>query len=135
MVWSTGNSKRRRLIEPPPPPSMEPNGTNPTNYNNNIEVPSSHCLQIITTEVTHKVVAPPRRTTLQKLSSKFKEMFFPDDPLRQFKNQPFNKKLLLAAQYFFPIFQWGPTYSLSLFKSDIVSGLTIASLAIPQVTN
>jgi hypothetical protein len=33
----------------------------------------------------------------------------------------------------FPIFQWGPEYSLRLLRSDIISGLTIASLAIPQV--
>ncbi|KAI9080473.1 hypothetical protein K1719_037587 [Acacia pycnantha] len=109
---------------------MEPNGTSSTKYSNKDDVPL-HCLQI-TTEETHKVVAPPRRTTLEKLSAKLKEMFFPDDPLRQFKGQPLKNKLVLAAQYFFPILQWGPNYSLTLFKSDVVSGLTIASLAIPQ---
>lgn len=81
----------------------------------------------------HRVVAPPPRTTLQKLKNRLKETFFPDDPLRQFKGQSLRKRWLLAAQYIFPILQWGPTYSLKLFKSDIVSGLTIASLAIPQV--
>ncbi|XP_028776625.1 probable sulfate transporter 3.3 [Neltuma alba] len=102
---------------------MEPNGGN--------RAVLSHCLQI-NMEETHKVVVPPRRTTLEKLSAKLKEMFFPDDPLRQFKGQPLKNKLVLAAQYFFPILQWGPNYNLSLLKSDIVSGLTIASLAIPQ---
>jgi sulfate transporter 3 len=33
----------------------------------------------------------------------------------------------------FPIFQWAPEYRLKLLRSDIISGLTIASLAIPQV--
>lgn len=56
-----------------------------------------------------------------------------DDPLRQFKGQTLKRKLTLGAQYLFPILQWGPSYNLSLFKSDLVSGLTIASLAIPQV--
>lgn len=85
-------------------------------------------------EAAHKVVVPPHRTTLQKLKGRLKETFFPDDPLRQFKGQPWKTKLVLAAKYFFPLLQWGPNYSLTLFKSDIVSGLTIASLAIPQVT-
>ncbi|OAY29234.1 probable sulfate transporter 3.3 [Manihot esculenta] len=91
----------------------------------------SYCLEISPMEV-HKVVPPPHRSTLQKLKTRLKETFFPDDPLRQFKGQPLNKQWILAAQYFFPILQWGPNYNLKLFKSDIVSGLTIASLAIPQ---
>ncbi|KAI7745221.1 hypothetical protein M8C21_029909 [Ambrosia artemisiifolia] len=81
---------------------------------------------------THKVETPPKRSSLQKLSNRLKETFFPDDPLRQFKGQSTKQKWLLAFQYIFPILQWGPHYNLNLFKSDIVSGLTIASLAIPQ---
>lgn len=80
----------------------------------------------------HKVVSPPQRSTLQKLKNRLKETFFPDDPLRQFKGQPLKQKLILGAQYVFPILEWGPNYTFNLFKSDIVSGLTIASLAIPQ---
>ncbi|XAR63637.1 hypothetical protein NMG60_11023653 [Bertholletia excelsa] len=76
--------------------------------------------------------APPHRSTLQKLKNRLKETFFPDDPLRQFKGQPTFKRLILGARYVFPILQWGPKYNLQLLKSDIVSGLTIASLAIPQ---
>ncbi|KAB1205721.1 putative sulfate transporter 3.3 [Morella rubra] len=78
------------------------------------------------------VVPPPPRSTIEKLRSRLKETFFPDDPLRQFKGQTLKKKLLLGAQCIFPILNWGPNYSPKLFKSDIVSGLTIASLAIPQ---
>ncbi|EOY00982.1 hypothetical protein QUC31_014010 [Theobroma cacao] len=88
------------------------------------------CLEI-TMEV-HQVVPPPHKSTIHKLKSRLKETFFPDDPLRQFKGQPTRKKWILAAQYIFPILQWGPNYSFKLFKSDIVAGLTIASLAIPQ---
>uniref|UniRef100_A0A5B7CBV3 Putative sulfate transporter 3.3 n=1 Tax=Davidia involucrata TaxID=16924 RepID=A0A5B7CBV3_DAVIN len=80
----------------------------------------------------HKVVPPPHRSTIQKLKTRLKETLFPDDPLRQFKGQSSKKKWILGAQYIFPILQWGPSYSLKLLKSDIVSGLTIASLAIPQ---
>ncbi|MCD7453923.1 putative sulfate transporter 3.3 [Datura stramonium] len=86
----------------------------------------------ITGMEVHKVVSPPRRSSLQKLKNRLKETFFPDDPLRQFKGQPLKQKLILGAQYVFPILEWGPNYSFNLFKSDIVSGLTIASLAIPQ---
>ena len=38
------------------------------------------------------------------------------------------------ANHLFPIFQWLPGYGFDLFRSDLVSGLTIASLAIPQIT-
>ncbi|XP_022725855.1 probable sulfate transporter 3.3 isoform X2 [Durio zibethinus] len=103
---------------------MEPNTSNMQQ-----QQPST-CLEI-TMEV-HRVVPPPHKSTIQKLKTRLKETFFPDDPLRQFKGQPTRKKWILAAQYIFPILQWGPNYSLKLFKSDIVSGLTIASLAIPQ---
>ncbi|KAJ1404093.1 sulfate anion transporter, conserved site [Sesbania bispinosa] len=80
----------------------------------------------------HQVRLPPHRTTLRKLTQRLSEIFFPDNPLSRFKNQPPFTKFLLGLQYFFPIFQWGPHYNLSLLRSDFISGLTIASLAIPQ---
>ncbi|KAK7368233.1 hypothetical protein VNO80_10257 [Phaseolus coccineus] len=80
----------------------------------------------------HQVVPPPYKSSLQKFITKIKEILFPDDPLRQFKGQPLHRKLILGAQYVFPLLQWAPTYSFKLFKSDLISGLTIASLAIPQ---
>ncbi|KAF7814295.1 putative sulfate transporter 3.4 [Senna tora] len=92
--------------DPPPPPPME----------------------------IHRVSLPPHRSTLRKLGHRLADVFFPDDPLHRFKNQTWFMKLLLALQYFFPIFQWAPHYGLKLLRSDAVSGLTIASLAIPQVS-
>ncbi|XP_004506859.1 probable sulfate transporter 3.4 [Cicer arietinum] len=80
----------------------------------------------------HKVRLPPQTTTFQKLRHRLSEIFFPDDPFHRFKNQTCFMKLILGLQYLFPIFQWGPEYNLRLLRSDIVSGLTIASLAIPQ---
>ncbi|XP_007024090.2 PREDICTED: probable sulfate transporter 3.4 [Theobroma cacao] len=80
----------------------------------------------------HNVCLPPQKTTFQKLKHRLSEIFFPDDPLYRFKKQTWRKKLVLGLQCLFPIFQWGPEYNLSLFRSDIISGLTIASLAIPQ---
>ncbi|XP_042480045.1 probable sulfate transporter 3.4 [Macadamia integrifolia] len=80
----------------------------------------------------HRVCLPPNTTAFQKLKHRLSEIFFPDDPLYRFKNQTLLRKFILGLQYLFPIFQWGPTYSFSLLKSDVISGLTIASLAIPQ---
>jgi len=34
----------------------------------------------------------------------------------------------------FPILSWGRQYKLNLFKKDLMAGLTLASLCIPQVT-
>jgi len=82
----------------------------------------------------HEVATPPYKSSLQKFNTKVKETLFPDDPLRQFKGQPLHRKLILGAQYLFPLLKWAPTYSFKLFKSDLISGLTIASLAIPQVS-
>lgn len=61
-----------------------------------------------------------------------KETFFPDDPFRQFHGQPASRKLALGLQYFVPILEWAPRYTFSSFKADLVAGITIASLAVPQ---
>ncbi|XP_031286101.1 probable sulfate transporter 3.3 [Pistacia vera] len=111
---------------------MEPNSSTNTTVHHHHRHDSEHCSLEITTMEVHRVVPPPPKTTIQKLKTRLKETFFPDDPLRQFKGQSLKKKWILAAQYIFPILEWGPNYNFKLFKSDIVSGLTIASLAIPQ---
>ncbi|KAG5619088.1 hypothetical protein H5410_018912 [Solanum commersonii] len=80
----------------------------------------------------HKVCLPPHRTTFQKLRHRLSEIFFPDDPLHRFKNQTTLRKFVLGLQFFFPVFEWGPKYNLMLLRSDIIAGITIASLAIPQ---
>ncbi|KAK1376026.1 putative sulfate transporter 3.4 [Heracleum sosnowskyi] len=80
----------------------------------------------------HKVCLPPSTTTFQKLRHRLSEIFFPDAPLDRFKNQTWFRKFILGLQFFFPIFVWAPNYNLKLLQSDVVSGLTIASLAIPQ---
>ncbi|CAL0308767.1 unnamed protein product [Lupinus luteus] len=80
----------------------------------------------------HKVRLPPQHTTFHKLKHTLSEIFFPDDPLSTFKNQTCCTNFFLAIQYLFPIFQWAPHYNLLLLRHDLISGLTIASLAIPQ---
>ncbi|KAD2806191.1 hypothetical protein E3N88_39568 [Mikania micrantha] len=88
--------------------------------------------EAMTSLTVHNVCLPPQKSTLQKLRHRLSEVFFPDDPLHGFKNQSRLRKLVLALQFFMPIFEWAPNYSFTLLRSDVVSGLTIASLAIPQ---
>ncbi|KAG1334019.1 sulfate transporter 3.1 [Cocos nucifera] len=83
-------------------------------------------------ECTRRVPVPPSRPFLETFRANLKETFFPDDPLRQFKHEKGSRRLILGLQYFLPILQWAPSYSFSFFKSDLVAGITIASLAIPQ---
>ncbi|RXI02797.1 hypothetical protein DVH24_002875 [Malus domestica] len=80
----------------------------------------------------HRVEIPPHQPFIKTLKSSLKETFFPDDPLRPFKNQTTSRKFILGFQYFFPILEWAPRYTLEFLKSDLISGITIASLAIPQ---
>lgn len=81
----------------------------------------------------YKVGIPPKQKLWKEFSSTLKETFFADDPLRPFKDQSKSRKLVLGMQAVFPIFEWGKSYNLSKFKGDLIAGLTIASLCIPQV--
>ncbi|GMI98751.1 sulfate transporter 3;1 [Hibiscus trionum] len=83
-------------------------------------------------QCTHRVAVPPAQPFFMSFKNSLKETFFPDDPLRQFKNKTPSKKLVLGLQYLFPIIEWAPRYSFQFLKSDLISGITIASLAIPQ---
>lgn len=81
----------------------------------------------------HKVGVPPKQNLLKEISARLKETFFSDDPLRPFKDQTKSRKIILGMRAIFPILDWGRRYSLSKFKGDLIGGLTIASLCIPQV--
>uniref|UniRef100_A0A803NCX6 STAS domain-containing protein n=1 Tax=Chenopodium quinoa TaxID=63459 RepID=A0A803NCX6_CHEQI len=82
-----------------------------------------------------RVPIPSQKPFATTLTSNLKETFFPDDPFRKWKKQPFQRRLLLGLQYFVPIFEWAPRYQFKLFKADLIAGITIASLAIPQGIN
>ncbi|XP_051120883.1 sulfate transporter 3.1-like [Andrographis paniculata] len=79
-----------------------------------------------------RAAVPPPLPFVKSLKNTVMETFFPDDPFRQFKNQPARRKLVLGLQYLCPILEWGPRYTLDFFKADLVAGITIASLAVPQ---
>lgn len=81
----------------------------------------------------HKLKPPSKPNLLEEIGTGIKETFFSDDPLREFKNQPVSRKLYLSLVAVFPIFGWAREYSLKKFKGDLIAGLTIASLCIPQV--
>ncbi|MBA0860552.1 hypothetical protein Goshw_018743 [Gossypium schwendimanii] len=83
-------------------------------------------------QCAHPVAVPPPQPFFKSFKNSLKETFFPDDPLRQFKNKTHSRKFFLGLQYFLPILEWGPRYTFQFLKSDLISGITIASLAIPQ---
>ncbi|CAJ1938049.1 unnamed protein product [Sphenostylis stenocarpa] len=77
--------------------------------------------------------APDPPTTWHKLGgsvsntiSKYQEMCF------ALRSQHGPKLLLSFLRGIFPILQWGPNYSPTKFRNDLLAGLTIASLCIPQ---
>lgn len=79
-----------------------------------------------------EVETPPPKPFYDVVKSTVKETLFPDDPFRQFKNQPLPRKFVLGLQYFVPILEWAPRYTFQSFKADVIAGITIASLAVPQ---
>ncbi|KAH0710015.1 hypothetical protein KY284_011442 [Solanum tuberosum] len=80
----------------------------------------------------HGVNFAPPRGFGAVLKANLKETLFPDDPFYEFKNEKLSKRILKGIQYFVPICQWLPKYNFGLFKFDLLAGITIASLAIPQ---
>ncbi|KAL6179814.1 hypothetical protein ACLB2K_046485 [Fragaria x ananassa] len=80
----------------------------------------------------HKVGVPPKQKLFKEFMYTVKETFFSDDPLRSFKHQSKSRKLILGMQAVFPILEWGRNYNLVNFRGDLIAGLTIASLCIPQ---
>ncbi|KAL6574214.1 Sulfate transporter 1.3 [Orobanche hederae] len=89
---------------------------------------SHHC----TSPSPYKVGIPPKQKLWKEFSSTLKETFFSDDPLRSFKDQSKSRKLILGIRAVFPILDWARGYDLAKFRGDLIAGLTIASLCIPQ---
>ena len=77
------------------------------------------------------------------LKNELKETFLPvkqllvidDDPFRKYRGKSAVEKVKLGLFTIFPILDWLSTYKLSYLPGDIVGGLTIASLAVPQVSS
>jgi sulfate transporter 3 len=80
----------------------------------------------------HKVNLSARQPFVQAVRTGLAETFFPDDPFRGFGSRPPAARALGALKYFVPALEWAPRYSVGKFKYDLLAGVTIASLAIPQ---
>ncbi|KAM6598532.1 hypothetical protein CsatA_018141 [Cannabis sativa] len=91
--------------------------------------------QVVLERMIHPVILPPFFSSGEKLKHKLFEIFFPDDPLFSFKNLTVREKLYRAIRSFFYILQWLPNYNFILFRSDLIAGITLSSLAIPQGIN
>ncbi|XP_072994540.1 probable sulfate transporter 3.5 [Typha latifolia] len=83
-------------------------------------------------EHRHKVNLSGNKTFISAFKSRLKETFFPDDPFRGFAKLSAGARTWSTLKYFAPILEWGPKYSLADLRYDILAGVTIASLAIPQ---
>lgn len=97
--------------------------TQPTKYNPSEAPP------------VYKVGYPPQKDLTTEFTNALKETFFHDNRLKQYKDQSGPTKLKMGLQFMFPVFDWGRTYNLNKLKGDLVAGLTIASLCIPQVSS
>ena len=83
--------------------------------------------------LVYKVGYPPQKNLATEFTDTLRETFFDDNPLRQYKGQSGSARFMMGLQFLFPILGWGRNYNFSKFKSDLIAGLTIASLCVPQV--
>jgi sulfate transporter 3 len=81
---------------------------------------------------TTRVPVPPPKPLLRTIGGNLMETFFPDDPFRAVARESGGRRALAALRYVFPFLEWLPSYSLAALWSDVVAGVTIASLAVPQ---
>lgn len=85
--------------------------------------------------LVHKVAVPPKGSIVKEITVGMRETFFYDAPLDKFKGQSKREKGILGLKFLFPILEWITTYTPKKFGGDFIAGLTIASLAIPQVSS
>jgi len=57
-----------------------------------------------------------------------------EDPLEDYRGKPWYGKLFVFLFYVFPILEWASNYKVEWLLGDIIGGLTITSLAVPQVS-
>ncbi|KAG0459536.1 hypothetical protein HPP92_022664 [Vanilla planifolia] len=108
---------------------------NPSDFHQDITHPSDNHSSTATIMEEHSrltVRFSTHRTFLTTLKSQLKETFFPDDPFRHLAGQSPYQSAWSVISYFVPILRWAPNYKYSIFAYDLLAGITIASLAIPQ---
>ncbi|KAK1301432.1 Low affinity sulfate transporter 3 [Acorus calamus] len=78
-------------------------------------------------ETVQWVLNPPEPPTLWcEFTGSIREAALPS------KSRPIWSHVMVFLNGLFPILQWGRNYNLRMFKSDLMAGLTLASLSIPQ---
>lgn len=79
--------------------------------------------------------SPDPPSVWQELTGSIREAFFPRNKHSSSSraNQTWSTSTYSFLQGLFPILNWGRNYKASKFKSDLMAGLTLASLSIPQV--
>jgi sulfate transporter 3 len=89
--------------------------------------------QVVAVAPPPRVPVPPPRSFLRTVGAGLRETLFPDEPWRAVAREPAGRARALAAlRYALPCLEWLPSYSLADLRADVVSGLTVASLAVPQ---
>lgn len=68
-----------------------------------------------------------------ELVGSIKETIFPKRNTISSSKPSRSMRVFSFLQGLFPILSWGRNYKASKFKNDLMAGLTIASLSIPQV--
>jgi low affinity sulfate transporter 2 len=78
--------------------------------------------------------APEPPSPLRELIVSVRDTVLPcGNKFLSLKNQPASEHLVSFLQGLFPILVWCRSYTATKFKNDLLAGLTIASLCIPQV--
>eukprot|EP00244_Chara_vulgaris_P012677 TRINITY_DN6809_c0_g2_i1.p1 TRINITY_DN6809_c0_g2~~TRINITY_DN6809_c0_g2_i1.p1 ORF type:complete len:665 (+),score=132.82 TRINITY_DN6809_c0_g2_i1:189-2183(+) len=77
------------------------------------------------------VLIPPKRAILDDAMS-ILPVTAVRDPFRDFRGKRRREQIKLLIYGIFPIVKWIQQYSWKLFRDDLIAGLTIASLAVPQ---
>uniref|UniRef100_A0A0E0HZ79 SLC26A/SulP transporter domain-containing protein n=1 Tax=Oryza nivara TaxID=4536 RepID=A0A0E0HZ79_ORYNI len=73
-----------------------------------------------------------RHPFVEKVWSDLAETFFPNNPFRGISVLLPARHAWGALKYLVPVLDWAPRYGLVKFKYDLLAGITIAGLAIPQ---
>ncbi|XP_059433015.1 sulfate transporter 2.1-like [Corylus avellana] len=77
--------------------------------------------------------APEPPSPLRELIDSVRDTVLPcGNKFLSLKNQPASDHVVSFLQGFFPILVWCRSYTATKFKNDLLAGLTIASLCIPQ---
>lgn len=109
-------------------PNSEPQGIPLGNYKDTADTGLDDPL-------IHKVGYPPRKTFREEVTEFVEQVH----PLKKYQKRgrrlSQRDKLKLAAFYVAPWLEWATSYKLEYLRGDIVGGLTIAVMAVPQVLN